>query len=207
MMQRENSIEPPRLAAWLLSLFLVTDDLESILGDLQEEFSSICAKAGRTFARRWYWRQVLKSIVYLLPAAAHVAPWSTAAALITGFLVRRWIAGLPGHVIFATLEKYEVYQHHFHVYMFFASTGIDLGHVLTFVLVGCLVALVAKRTEMPATILLGLLYGMLSLIGSLYVVHRTGDLDSLWRLTWYFADSTAIVIGGVMVRTRRLRNA
>ncbi len=49
---------------------------------------------------------------------------------------------------------------------------------------------------------LGSFLGTMAVVGSLYVVGRTGDLESLWRLTWYFADSLAIVIGGAIVRTR-----
>jgi hypothetical protein len=35
-------------------------------------------------------------------------------------------------------------------------------------------------------------------------VTSTGDDATLWRLTWYFADSLAIVTAGAIVRTYRL---
>lgn len=50
---------------------------------------------------------------------------------------------------------------------------------------------------------LALVYGAMAVVGSLVAVTRTGDDALLWRLTWYFADSFAIVIGAVIVRTHR----
>lgn len=50
---------------------------------------------------------------------------------------------------------------------------------------------------------LALVYGAMAVVGSLVAVTRTGDDALLWRLTWYFADSFAMVIGAVIVRTHR----
>jgi hypothetical protein len=204
MMSKPRSAEPPRAAQWLVSLFTLAEEAESILGDLLEEFSYLASKSGAAFARRWYWRQSLKTIAHLVPTAFSIAPWSTTAGVVGGFLTRRLLAGLPERTIFAVLHRYPVYQYHFKTYMFFATTGIDIGHFITFLCVGCVVAFVAKGTGMAATMLLSLIFGVMAVVGCLYVVNRTGDLESLWRLTWYFADSLAIVIGGAIVRTRRL---
>jgi hypothetical protein len=204
MMSKPRSAEPPRAAKWLVSLFILAEEAESILGDLLEEFSYLASKSGAAFARRWYWRQSLKTIAHLVPTAFSIAPWSTTAGVVGGFLTRRLLAGLPERTIFAVLHRYPVYQYHFKTYMFFATTGIDIGHFITFLCVGCVVTFVAKGTGMAATMLLSLIFGVMAVVGCLYVVNRTGDLESLWRLTWYFADSLAIVIGGAIVRTRRL---
>jgi hypothetical protein len=63
MRQTEPRTRPPRLAAWLVNLFASVEDAESILGDLHEEFSDIVSKSGVVPARRWYWRQSVKTIV------------------------------------------------------------------------------------------------------------------------------------------------
>jgi hypothetical protein len=39
------SIQPPRLAVWLVNLFTVSDNAEAIMGDLLEEFSQIAHQA------------------------------------------------------------------------------------------------------------------------------------------------------------------
>ncbi|HEY4052035.1 MAG TPA: permease prefix domain 2-containing transporter [Acidobacteriaceae bacterium] len=197
------ALQPPRLAVWLVDLFTLPDDAEQIMGDLLEEFSQLASKSGVVFAQRWYWRQAVKTIAYLVPTAFNVAPWSTTAGVVGGFLTRRLLGRLVEPAIFAVLERYHVYQYHFKIYMFFASTGIDIGHLITFLFVGCVVALLAKRREMVPAIGLGLIFAAMAVVGSLAVVARTGDYTSLWRLTWYFADSFAILIGGAIVRTRR----
>jgi hypothetical protein len=203
MMSEPYSVEPPRIATWLVGLFTLGQEAESILGDLLEEFSYLASKSGTAFARRWYWRQALKTIAHLIPTAFSVAPWSTTAGVVGGFFARGLLARLPGRAIFAVIERYQVYQYHFKTYMFFASTGIDIGILITFLCVGCIVALVAKGTEMAAAMVLSLIFGAMAVVGSLYNVARTGNLESLWWLTWYFADSLAIVIGAAIVRTRR----
>jgi hypothetical protein len=198
------SVEPPRTATWLVSLFTLAGEAESILGDLLEEFSYLASNSGAAFARRWYWRQALKTIAHLIPTAFRVAPWSTTAGVIGGFLTRGLLARLPGRTIFAVIERYQVYQYHFKTYVFFASTGIDIGIFITFLFAGCIVALVAKGTEMAAAMVLSLIFGAMAVFGSLYEMSRTGDLGFLRMLmTWYFADSLAIVIGAAIVRTRR----
>jgi len=78
-------VRPPRLATWLVNLFASTEE-ESILGDLLEEYSDLASKSGVAFARRWYWRQTMKTIAHLADTGFRVAPWSTAAAVAGGFL-------------------------------------------------------------------------------------------------------------------------
>lgn len=195
-------IQPPRIATWLINLFTPVEQ-ESILGDLVEEYSHLTSKSGVAYARRWYWRQTVKAIAHLAVTGYRTAPWSTTAVIAGGFLMRRLVGRLVEPAIFAVLERYQVYEHHFDLYRYFASTGIDVGHVIVFLFISCIVALAAKGREMVATIPLALIFGAMALLGSLVMVPRTGDYVFLWRLTWYFADSFAMVIGGVMVRTRR----
>jgi hypothetical protein len=111
--------------------------------------------------------------------------------------------GKKALVIYGT----QVFEHHFSTYTFFASTGIDIGHIITFLFIGFVVAVAARRNEMIATLTLALIYGAMAVVGSVYAVTRSGNDALLWRLTWYFADSFAIVIAGAIVRTHRLAAA
>ncbi|HXT70433.1 MAG TPA: ADOP family duplicated permease [Vicinamibacterales bacterium] len=52
---------PPRLAIWLLAQALPADEREFALGDLAEEFADRATHDGYTRARRWYWRQAIRS--------------------------------------------------------------------------------------------------------------------------------------------------
>jgi hypothetical protein len=60
--------------------------------------------------------------------------------------------------------------------MFFASTGIDIGHLITFLFIGFAVALVSRQREMVATITLGLIYGAMAVAGFIYAVTKTGKV-------------------------------
>ena len=195
-------VQPPRMAAWLVNLFTRAEEAESILGDLLEEYSHLASKSGVAFARSWYWRQTMKTIAHLAGAGFRVAPWSTAAAVVGGFLLRRFVSGLPERAIFAVLHRYQVFENHFGTYVFFASYGIAIGHLLIASLfVGCMVALAAKGREMVATMTLALV--LCALIGAaLLWVATHGPVDVAWML-WSCADPVAIVIGGAIVRTRR----
>ena len=197
-------IQPPRMATWLVNLFTPAEEGESILGDLLEEFSYLASKSGVAFARRWYWRQAVKTIAYLAGTGFRVAPWSTTAVVVGGFLLLRFVSGLPERAIFAVLHRYRVFEHHFNAYVFFATDGIAIGHVIVSMFVGCTVAWAVKGREMIAAMTLGLVLGAMAGAASLVLVGRGHNPFPPGMLPWYFADWFAIVIGGAIVRTRRL---
>lgn len=194
---------PPRGAAWLISLFASEEETQSILGDLSEEFSRLVLQSGSSFARRWYWRQALKSLPHIVFSAFHLAPWSTGLAVLAGFLLRRLLARLPDFATFALVDRFAIHEHHFGLYRFLASTALDIEHVLIFFLVGCFVAVLARKREMAPAILLALFYVALSLVGSTVGAIRTGEYASLFRLSWYFTDALSIVFGALFIRTLR----
>ena len=51
----------PKLGEKLIGLFCQRDFREPILGDLAERFSERAQRKGAKAARRWYWRQVIRS--------------------------------------------------------------------------------------------------------------------------------------------------
>jgi len=53
---------PPRLSAWFLRMSVAPQDRDVVLGDLHEEFGTRAATGGVAAARRWYRRQVRRSI-------------------------------------------------------------------------------------------------------------------------------------------------
>jgi hypothetical protein len=109
---------------------------------------------------------------------------------------------LPERALFAILHKYQVFEHHFSTYVFFATDGIAIGHVIVSMFVGCIVAVAAKGREMVATVMLSLVLGGLCGVAILVTMAWARPLF-LWVLPWYLADWFAIVIGGAIVRARR----
>jgi len=205
MTWKSHSVRPPRIAVWLISLFAMAEEAESILGDLLEEFSPLASKMGARSAQKWYWRQTIKTVPRLAGFGFRSAPWMTISAVAGGFLLRRLVGPLVGSAAFAALERYQdFFAHHIGAYLFFASTGLDIEHLITFLLIGFVVAFAAREREMAATGVLALIFAAMAVIACVYLVIRFGYIASLWRLTWYFADSLAIVLAGAIVRTHRL---
>ena len=193
---------PPRIAIRLLNLFATGEEAESILGDLLEEFSQLALKSGVASARRWYWRQTMKTIAHLLGIGFRTAPLATAAVVAGGFLLNRLVSGLPERAIFVVLERYSIFDHHFSAYIFFATYGIAIGHVIASLFVGCMVALVARSKEMVAT--LGLVLAFFTMMAAAVpVLIATGHMPIPSMLAWNFADWLAIMIGGALVRMHR----
>lgn len=195
-------LQPPRIATWLVNVFAPAEEAASILGDLLEEYSRLASESGVGVARNWYWRQAVKSIVHLAGCGFRAAPWSSMASVVGGFLLLRFVSGLPERAIFAVLQRYQVFDHHFSTYVFFATDGVAIGHVIASMFVGCIVAVAAKGREMFATLTLSLVLGVLGGVAILVAVSWGRPLF-LGMLPWYFADWFAIVIGGAIVRTRR----
>jgi hypothetical protein len=205
MTSQTRSIHPPVIAFWLISLFGIDEEGESILGDLHEEFAIVAARSGTASARHWYWRQTVRTLPRLANLQFRTAPWVTLAAVVGGLLLRKLVAPLIGSATFAVLYRYEAFlEHHFRAYLFFASTGLDIEHLITFLLIGFIVAFPVRGREMVSTAMLAMIFAAMAVIGSTYAAIRSGDGALLWRLTWYFTDSAAIVVAGAIVRTHRL---
>jgi hypothetical protein len=205
MTSQADFTHPPRIATSLIKLFVSAEE-ESILGDLLEEYSDLALKSGVPVARRWYWRQVLKTTAHLAGNGFRRAPWSTAAIAVGGVLLLRFVSVLPERAIFAVLEKYQVAEHHFDAYVFFATDGIAIGNVVAALFVGCIVGLAAKGREMVIAMALGLILCLMTIAASLVWVG-SGQASIMCMLPWYFADCFAIVIGGAIVRRCRLAAA
>lgn len=200
MTSQAGFVRPPRISTWLVKLFTSTEE-ESILGDLLEEYSDLAPKSGIVFARRWYWRQAVKTIAHLVRTGFRGAPWSTTAAVIGGFLLHRFVSGLPDKLLSAVTDRYLAFWSiHFKAYVLMLN-GMPIEHLIGSMFVGCVVALAAKGREMIATMTLALVFS--TLIGAAVVwvaAHR--PIDVAWML-WACADPVAIVVGGAIVRMSR----
>jgi hypothetical protein len=215
MMSQESStqppsMQPPRIAVWLIGLFTSDKEAEAVPGDLLEEFSHLAAESGSVIARRWYWRQTAKTITHLAGAAFRSAPWLMAAVIVGGFWLHGFLHGLPDKVLSVVTDRYLAYwSSHLQVYKWVLS-GMAITHLLLSMFVGCMVALATKGREMVATMTLALVF--CAMVGAALVVESMGRnggayayRDVSWML-WSCADPLALVIGGVMVRARRSRN-
>ena len=194
MTSQADFTRPPRTATSLIKLFVSAEE-ESILGDLLEKHSDLALKSGVAVARRWYWRQALKTIAHLAGYGLRRTPWSTAAIALGGVLLLRFVSVLPERAIFAVLEKYQVAEHHFDGICAYVDPISFAAALAT-----------ATGREMVTAMALGLILCLMTIAASLVWVGSGHD-SIMWMLPWYFADWFAIVIGGAIVRTCRLAAA
>ena len=75
---------PPRVADWLLFLFVSKGQAPPILDDLREEFSAVASRRGMWSARLWYWRQVAKTVPHLFYAHLVLELWQVFTAVVAG---------------------------------------------------------------------------------------------------------------------------
>ncbi|MGE5324597.1 MAG: hypothetical protein ACM3SW_17150 [Actinomycetota bacterium] len=167
-----------------------------------EEFLLLASSRGLRFAKRWYWRQTRQSIAHLFARAFGANLWLTAVIVITGVLLHRFVFTLPERAIFAALDRYQVFERHFSLYVFFATYGLILGHIFSSLLIGIVIALLARRTEMVSTISIGFALCAMTVAGIIWSLS-TGHTFIFSMLPWHVADWLAIVLGGVMVRMHR----
>lgn len=203
---------PPRLAAWLVDLFASAEQAESILGDLHEEFADVASKSGVVAARRWYWRQSVKTILHLFGAAFRNAPWSIAGIVLFGFVLDLLSATLqlPENAIMAILRAQRPYSNlHYEFYVWLINYGIPIACVVTSLLIGCVVAVLAKGREAVAAVTLIVVRSVpfIWLLLSIYE-HNAGREPSFHAVFRFFVfrwvlDIIGILVAGVLVRKFR----
>ncbi len=200
MTAQANIAQLPRLATWLVNLFISAEG-ESIVGDLSEEFFLFASKSGVAFARRWYWRQSLKTIRHLIVAGFLAAPASVTAVVIGGFFLHGFVLRLPEKLLSALTDRYLAFwSTHFEAYVWLLN-GMSVELIVASMFVGCMVALAAKGREMIAATMLAFVFCVL--IGSAWVwIGTHGPISVAWML-WSCSDPVAILVGGAMVRMRR----
>jgi hypothetical protein len=201
-MKTRDSIPTARLAEWLLNLFAPLDEAESILGDLQEEFVQVRSNAGVKPARRWYRRQMRKTVAHLFLSGLRTSPltWAT---VIGGLLLLRLTHSAPDWLLSELTDKYLAYwSRHFAAYLWLLRV-IWPAYLAASLFTGCMVALFAKGREMVATSTLGLILCVMMVVASVYLATSTGHFFSFWSLATAFSDPVAIILGGIIVRQHR----
>lgn len=210
MMQAVPRPHPPRLATWLVELFASADKAESILGDLHEEFFDIASKFGFVAARRWYRRQSVRTVFHLFGAAFRNAPWSLAAIVLLGFLMQWFSATLPSQVIMAILRAQRPYSNlHYGFYVWLINYGIPIACVVTSLLIGCVVAVLAKDREVVAALTLIVVDAVAIVLLLIFVYMYSAEREPAFGPPFYFLvfrwalDVIGLLVAGVLVRKLR----
>lgn len=209
MVTKSSLIQPPRLAVWLVNLFTPYEQSDSILGDLIEEFSDLASKSGMAFARRWYWRQSVRTVAHLIGCGFRGGPWQIAGVVVGGFLLYFFCGGRLEEAVVAVLNfgrhpndnpYYTWSQAQARIRLI--ECGDLVGHFLLSLFIGCIVALAVKGREMVAAITLAFVLWVPAMALFLVWSARHGPFLPLQLIT-LLSDSIMIVIGGGIVRKIR----
>ena len=202
------SLRPPFIASGLVGLITSGWHDEAISGDLLEEFSDVASKSGLTYARRWYWRQSIKTIGNLCGAGLRTAPWLIISTTVGGYLLLAFGSSLPETLIVAVLQlrwhhviPYYT-QREMEAHIFWLNTGTLIGRLLVSLFIGCIVAAVAKAREMVATLVLSVLLLAPSVVGWFNVARHWPE-RAVPIMFIELVGMFLIPIGGVMVREGR----
>jgi len=63
---KNNKIKPPILASWIIEKLSLQYHKQMALGDIDELYLEILENSGKKMAGRWYWRQTMKSVPFLV---------------------------------------------------------------------------------------------------------------------------------------------
>jgi hypothetical protein len=209
MVTKSSLIQPPRLAVWLVNLFTPYEQSESILGDLLEEFSDLASKSGMAFARRWYWRQSVRTVAHLIGSGFRGGPWQIAAAVVGGFLLYFLCSARLEQAVVAVLN----FGRHPHDNPYYTWSqaqarirlieyGDLVGQFLLSLFIGCMVAVAVKGREMVAAITLAFVLWVPQIAWFLVWSARHGPFLPLQLITPLSA-SIMTVTGAIIVRKSR----
>jgi hypothetical protein len=210
-MPQERVVQPPRIAVWLVDQFTPYNQTEAIPGDLLEEFSDLTSRQGIASARRWYWRQSIRSIGHLIGDGLRVASWSIAASTLVACLLGWCLFRLTDTTANAVLSRYHVY-YHVNPYVFWLAYGILIERLIIPMLMGGMVALAVRGRELVASITVSLFIGTLSGMFLVYCIMLAVAHFPSWykfpgillpQFVTTFLSPMMIIVGGIIVRKVR----
>ena len=212
-MSRVQIVQPPRIAVWLVGLFVVEEETGMQQQILDERFSDMASRFGGTDrAGRWYWSQSVKTIAGLVGRGFRTAPWLIViTTLSAAFLLQFATANLQRVIMeFIALLNHHVTPHydskHAASHLFWMYYIVFVGSLLISLIMGSFVAMVAKRREMIATIALSVvsLIMTVTIFWESVAMHYAVDPSLFPRIiVEQLSASFLIVVGGIIVREIR----
>ena len=211
-MSRVQIVQPPRIAVWLVGLFIVEEQTGMQPQILDERFSNMASRCGTGRSRRWYWSQSVKTIAGLAGRGFRTAPWLIVITTLSGALLLQFVTGNLQRVImeFISLLNHHVTPYydskHLDSHLFWMYYTVFVGSLLVSLIIGSFVAMVAKRREMIATMTLSFVSLVMTATTFWTLVARHEPVDPILFpriMIRQLSASFLIVIGGIIVRETR----
>ncbi|SRR5882762_5205004 len=211
-MSRVQIVQLPRIAVWLVGLFIVEEQTGMQPQILEERFSDMASGCGTGRASRWYWSQSVKTIAGLAGRGFRTAPWLIVITTLSGALLLQFVTGNLQRVImeFISLLNHYVTSNydskHVASRIFWMYYTVFVGSLLLSLIIGSFVAMVAKRREMIATMTLSFVSLIMTVTTFWTLVARHAPVDPVLFpriMVKQLSASFLIVIGGIIVRELR----
>ena len=211
-MPRVQIVQPPRIAVWLVGLFIFEEQTGMQQQILDERFSDMASTRGTGRVRRWYWSQSVKTIAGLVGRGFRTAPWLIVITTLSGALLLKFATANLQRVImeFIFLLNHHVtpYYDSKHVasHLFWMYYTVFVGSLLVSLIIGSFVAMVAKRREIIATMTLSFvsLIMTVTIFWESVAMHYPVDPGLFPKIIIdQLGASFLIVIGGITVREIR----
>lgn len=210
-MYQERIVQPPRIAAWLVDLFVVQEQT-GMQQQILDEFSDMVLRCGIGPARRWYWRRSAKTIAGLIGWGFRTAPWLIVAIALCGALVLLLGTSSLQRTIMAI-----IFSLNHHVTPYYDSKGADaylsrvedavlIGSLLESLIVGCFVAATTKGREMIATMTMGVVSLVMTATIFWVLVATHAPINPVLFphiMIDQLSGSLLMIIGGIIVREVR----
>src|SRR5919112_834479 len=117
---------PPQLAERLLAWSVPSDDRDAALGDLAEEYAGRAERHGLREARRWYWRQALRSIAAAVRRRALRPLAYPQADRIVSFAWRFPTGDAPANITPLTFAHWRDHARAFSAFAVVSDSSVDL---------------------------------------------------------------------------------
>jgi hypothetical protein len=210
-------LRAPRVADWLIFLFVSKDQAPPILGDLREEFLAVASRRGTWSARLWYWRQVAKTVPHLFYAQLVLEPWRVFTAVVAGLLLLA-LTYMPLYVVQPVRlldlpRNYTAWPEPLRLAWIALWPWVFpiVLYVFPSILVGWIVARASEGRDMVVTIVFSSTTFLLGMIVHFilfsYYPHVPPSPWPVWRLFWVthwyegrIAAPIGTLIGGLIAR-------
>ena len=206
---KSSGPHPPAVASWLVELFASDGQAESLAGDLCEEFLVREPEFGIASARRWYWRQSVRTAADLLLAGLRDSPGLIGFSLLTGCLLLPFGIALPERIIAAVIH----YREHgvIGAWMrwdhFWFQTGSIGGRLAVALLAGAMAAKLSKGRAMLGGITPAMAWTFFMAVARLsWIVRFWPESLSLWVIS-FLPVTVAVAAGAAIVRARTVNRA
>ena len=185
------------MAEWLAESLVSDDALRAaVLGDLAEDFAFKVESGSVRSARRWYWSQVLRSVIPLawtsLRIAGLVGVMQLAASIVVGYAVL--VALIYGTNFWFISPLPDFQSRGIGMIVACAASGIGAGFAAAFV---------GRRTPMLAALTLGVVTASFSAMGAISLGGRFGQ--PIWYLVVMMLLIIPCSVFGASIRLLQLR--